>query len=97
MMTTTRTTMTVAAMILATALCVGCATPPPAGPVAWQAGYTDGCGSGESAAGYLYATYRKDVYRAQRDQLYASGWTDGFNACKSRFEANQRRLGPVFR
>jgi len=59
-------------------------------PQEYKEGYTDGCGSGQKAGGYIYAKFNKDVIRYSTDQLYKQGWDDGFNICKSRFESNKR-------
>ena len=80
--------------ISALALLWGCATtqqpsgtapskPPPANvnlsgyPPAFQAGYADGCES-------VRAARTRDEARFKTDALYAQGWRDGYDICKSR-------------
>jgi hypothetical protein len=55
--------------------------------MAWREGYADGCNRGYVAAGHPYYRYAKDVERGQIDALYAEGWRDGFQVCKSRYDA----------
>ena len=81
-------------------LLASCVPPPrpaePPQPPEYSAGYTAGCSSGHSAAGDAGARFLKDPLRFQSDQLYAQGWNDGFSVCKSKSEALDRLLGPVF-
>ncbi len=46
-------------------------------PPAFQAGYADGCGSAGAAR-------KRDETRFTTDGLYAQGWRDGYDICKSR-------------
>ena len=68
----------------------------PPGPVFWQKGYKDGYQSGEAAAGYVYAKFKKnfEFYKGNGD--YKMGWDDGFQAGKGHHESIQRMLGPAF-
>ena len=72
--------------ILAVLLFSGCAAVAPPGPIAWQEGYLEGCPSGQSAAGYVYASWQKDINRFNSDSLYAQGWADGYERCKTSFQ-----------
>ncbi len=64
----------------------------PGQPQEYKDGYLDGCPSGKKAAGYLYASSRKQVIRYDQDRLYKQGWDDGFQVCKSRHESLKRDL-----
>ncbi len=46
-------------------------------PPAFQAGYADGCGSAGAAR-------KRDETRFTTEALYAQGWRDGYDMCKSR-------------
>jgi hypothetical protein len=46
-------------------------------PPGFQAGYADGCASVRSAR-------KRDEGRFKNDALYAQGWRDGYDICKSR-------------
>lgn len=59
-------------------------------PQEYKDGYLDGCPSGNSAAGYIYAKFKKDVMRYSDDSIYRQGWDDGFNICKSKHESLKR-------
>lgn len=61
-------------------------------PQQYQDGYVEGCESGNSAAGYIYARFTKQVSRYDADRLYKQGWDDGFAKCKGEHEAVQRSL-----
>jgi hypothetical protein len=50
-------------------------------------GHGDGCRSGYNAAGNPYFKMTKDPARFASDPMYAQGWTDGYNTCKSRYES----------
>jgi hypothetical protein len=63
-----------------------CATYVPPGPPAYQDGWRDGCPSGESAAGYIYSSWQKNVERFQVYSLYAMGWNDAYDKCKTSME-----------
>ncbi|WP_031759324.1 hypothetical protein [Pseudomonas aeruginosa] len=74
----------------------GCKTPPqplpPRGsPPAYADGFDDGCGSGRQAAGSISGEFRKDVPRYLREAIYASGWGDGFEQCRSMARSEERR------
>ena len=62
-------------------------------PESYRVGFREGCDSGYRAAGHPYYQYQKDVRRAAEDKFYASGWQDGYDYCKSRYEAQGRALG----
>jgi hypothetical protein len=76
----------------------GCAVQVAPGPIAYQDGWRDGCQSGEGAAGYIDASWSKDVERFNKDKLYAQGWTDAYDKCKTRFESTGASLDspPIF-
>jgi hypothetical protein len=61
-------------------------------PEAYKDGYVDGCSSGTKAAGNPYYQFKKDVVRFDADRLYSQGWGDGFNVCKSDYEAIGRAM-----
>lgn len=82
------------AACLTLAACAGPAPLPP-NPPAYQAGWDDGCSSGNAASGAMYARPRKDAVRFQSDPLYADGWKDGYEHCKGNREHTQRLLGPA--
>lgn len=63
----------------------------PSGPEPFRVGYAEGCDSGKSAAGHVYARFRKDVARFGSDALYAQGWDNGFSVCKGQYESIARR------
>ena len=52
--------------------------------VGYSEGFADGNSSGQAAGGYIYARFRKDVSRSQRDSRYSQGWQDGFRYGKGR-------------
>jgi len=56
-------------------------------PPAYKVGFDEGCDSGYSAAGNIYAKFRKDVMRYASDAIYAQGWNDGFAYCKGRWDS----------
>lgn len=56
-------------------------------PQEYKDGYLDGCPSGQKAAGYIYAKFKKQVIRYGEDNLYKQGWDDGFQVCKSKQES----------
>lgn len=62
-------------------------------PEPYKDGYTDGCSSGTKAAGNPWFSFKKDVMRFGSDSIYAQGWTDGFNVCKSEYESTTRSMG----
>jgi hypothetical protein len=47
-------------------------------PPAFRSGYADGCGSVHSSA------RMRDEPRFKTDAMYAQGWRDGYDICKSR-------------
>ncbi len=59
-------------------------------PPAYRQGYAAGCDSGYVAAGHPYYQFRKDVTRFGADELYRTGWNDGFLTCKGQYEALRR-------
>ena len=87
------------AIIALALLLTSCAGPAriPQGPLSWQDGYRDGYESGQAAAGYVYAHFKKDFRLFKLDEDYKMGWDDGFQAGKGAHESTQRMLGPVFR
>ncbi|WP_134445116.1 hypothetical protein [Pseudomonas aeruginosa] len=60
-------------------------------PPAYADGFDDGCGSGRLAAGSISGEFRKDVPRYLREAIYASGWGDGFEQCRSMARSEERR------
>lgn len=64
-------------------------------PPEYAVGYEQGCASGRVAGGSWGYRFVKDAARFQSDQLYADGWTDGFNVCKGKEEEVSRMFGPV--
>ncbi|MGV2465744.1 UNVERIFIED_CONTAM: hypothetical protein QO022_45345, partial [Pseudomonas aeruginosa] len=60
-------------------------------PPAYADGFDDGCGSGRQAAGSISGEFRKDVPRYLREAIYASGWGDGFEQCRSMARSEERR------
>lgn len=68
----------------------GCATAlseTPDGPIPYREGFQDGCDSGYQAAGHIYYHWKKSVERFEADKLYASGWQDGYDKCKTSYMA----------
>jgi hypothetical protein len=59
-------------------------------PLAYKNGFSDGCGSGEKAAGYSLGRYQKSMSLYQSDELYRSGWDDGYKYCLEDHKAFQR-------
>jgi len=64
-------------------------------PISYVDGFDDGCHSGKKAGGSLFDSFRKDVRRFGVDNLYSSGWSDGFRQCETEQEAMMRnqRMG----
>ncbi len=64
-------------------------------PAAYVDGFDDGCHSGKKAGGSYFDQFEKDVRRFGSDQLYSSGWTDGFRQCETEQESMMRnqRMG----
>ncbi len=60
-------------------------------PVAYVDGFDDGCHSGKKAGGSLFDQFKKDVRRFERDDEYASGWSDGFRQCETEEESIERQ------
>lgn len=82
------------ALALVAIALAACETPvsmAPSGPEPFRIGYAEGCDSGKSAAGNLYARFKKDVTRFGSDALYAQGWENGFSVCKGQYESIARR------
>lgn len=57
------------------------------GPPVYKSGFEDGCNTGYVGAGHPYATFKKDVMRYSKDELYKQGWEDGFRICKGGYDA----------
>jgi hypothetical protein len=55
--------------------------------VAYADGFSDGWGSGQQAGGNPYAPFTKDVPRYLHDTEYKTGWDDGFQNGKGRYES----------
>lgn len=72
--------------ILILLVVIGCAVSAPPGPPAYQDGFRDGCSSGYAAAGTLAYQWTKDVERAMEDKLYATGWADAYDRCKTEWQ-----------
>jgi len=91
---------TALAIFASALLLAGCATtqkpsatqapakPPPANvnlsgyPPAFQFGYADGCAS-------VRAARKRDEERFKTDPQYAQGWRDGYDICKTRWNAER--------
>ena len=56
-------------------------------PQAYREGYIDGCKTGMVEAKNTRTVETKDLTRFQSDQIYASGWYDGIDACRDNYEA----------
>ncbi|MCP4408177.1 MAG: hypothetical protein GY807_10535 [Gammaproteobacteria bacterium] len=50
-------------------------------------GYIDGCSSGYNRADNYQYDFTRDMPRYQSDQLYSSGWEEGYKECKSEHES----------
>jgi len=61
-------------------------------PVAYVDGFDDGCHSGKKAGGSYFEQFKKDVRRFGTDQLYSSGWVDGFRQCETEYESKARNM-----
>ena len=61
-------------------------------PISYREGYQHGCNSGYVAAGHPYYRFEKDMDRHLNNELYRSGWNDGFLVCKGKYESIQRSL-----
>ena len=79
----------VLAIALALAGCASSAHRAPPGPPEYREGYAAGCDSGLSAAGNPYYRARRDWAQYENNARYKTGWTEGFQVCKERYE---RRL-----
>jgi len=53
-------------------------------------GFQSGCASGYVAAGHPYAKFEKNIEKLIGDQIYKTGWDDGFNVCKGDYESISR-------
>lgn len=56
-------------------------------PFEYKEGFQAGCNSGYVAAGHPYYKFNKNVKRYNVDDLYRTGWDDGFNVCKGKYNA----------
>jgi uncharacterized protein YceK len=56
-------------------------------PLAYKKGFSHGCTSGEKAAGYSLGRYQKAVQEYANDQLYRTGWDDGYTHCMEEHKA----------
>lgn len=56
-------------------------------PPAYIDGHADGCRSGFNAAGNPYFKATKDPQRFQDESMYAQGWKDGYDTCKTRYKS----------
>ena len=59
--------------------------PIPPGPADYQAGFADGCGSGNAEAGFLQAHAVRDWAMYQSNALYKQGWDEGHATCFQAF------------
>lgn len=55
-------------------------------PIEYKQGFAQGCEAGEGAAGAWYKQYKKDLERFKTDELYKTGWNDGYDYCKARYQ-----------
>ncbi len=60
-------------------------------PEAFATGFDAGCSSGLQASGAISGEFRKDVPRYLADNLYSSGWDDGFRQCHEQALNAERR------
>lgn len=56
-------------------------------PPAYRDGYVDGCKTGIAKTKNSGTAETRDLTRFQSDQIYASGWYDGIEACRDNYEA----------
>ena len=61
-------------------------------PIEYRQGFADGSDSGYAAAGNPYYSYNKDAKRYLNDDLYHTGWDDGFTYQKSKCESARRAM-----
>jgi hypothetical protein len=61
-------------------------------PPAYRDGFTHGCGSGEKAAGDTLGRYQKSVDLYMTDELYRTGWDDGYRHCMEEHKAFLRLI-----
>lgn len=52
-------------------------------PPAYIDGHADGCRTGFNATGSLFFRATKDPQRFMDDAMYAQGWKDGYDSCKT--------------
>jgi hypothetical protein len=57
------------------------------GPPDFQAGYADGCGSGNADAGFRQARGVRDWNQYQKNAIYKQGWDEGHATCFASFTA----------
>ncbi len=60
-------------------------------PPAYADGFDDGCGSGRQAAGLDQRRIPQGRPRYLHEAIYASGWGDGFEQCRSMARSEERR------
>jgi len=53
-------------------------------PAEYRVGFREGCDSGHNTAGSSAYSFSKDAARYTQDELYKSGWDDGFENCGNR-------------
>ena len=59
----------------------------------YKDGFRDGCETGYAAVGAATSKFTKDAKRAQEDEQYSTGWTDGKKTCKDKYNAVQYPTG----
>ena len=77
-------------IVLAVVALAGCSTSSdraPPGPPEYRQGYAAGCDSGYAAALHPYYRSRRDWPMYRGNQLYRTGWDEGYGACKDRYNA----------
>jgi len=73
----------------------------PPGPLSYRVGFHDGCDAGYAFAGspFYAVSTRTDPPPGQGDDIYRSGWYEGFDTCANHYQRIQRAIhvfvGPI--